>query len=319
MTGNEHQVATTTLEGHDAVLLRSPGTGLEATVVPSAGMVCASLRHHGEELLGQREGLTAYVERGKTFGIPFLYPWANRLGANGTEVGGGRVRLPHGSPLVRREEHGLPIHGLLSGWPHWRSEPASADANGAHVAAELDWGAHPELLAAFAFEHRLRLELLLSDDTLTVTVTIAATGDVAVPLAFGLHPYLCLPAVSRAAWEVELPERETLAADALGIPTGATTHHPPTRLTLGAQQFDEGLRGLAGGATFVLAGGGRRLEARFVHGYPAGQLFAPLDSDVVCFEPMAAETDALRSGRGLRELAPAQTATAAFSIATSAI
>lgn len=319
MTRTEHQVATTTLEGHDAVLLRSPGTGLEATVVPSAGMVCASLRHHGEELLGQRAGLTAYVERGKTFGIPFLYPWANRLSGSGADSGGSRVRLQQGSPLVRREEHGLPIHGLLSGWPHWRPEPARADATGARVAAELDWAAHPELLAAYAFGHRLRLELALSADTLTITITVTATGTQAVPLAFGFHPYLRLPDLPRAAWELELPDRLVLALDEQGIPTGASHHRPATRSALGEQRFDDGLGGLADGARFALAGGGRRLEARFAHGYPAGQLFAPLDSDVVCFEPMAAETDALRSGRGLQLLAAGETTTASFAISVAAL
>jgi galactose mutarotase-like enzyme len=42
-------------------------------------MVCCSLRHRGDELLGQRRGLAAYAATGSTMGIPFLHPWANRL------------------------------------------------------------------------------------------------------------------------------------------------------------------------------------------------------------------------------------------------
>ena len=52
---------------------------LTASFEPSASMVCASLTRDGEELLGLRDGLEAYVERGKTMGIPLLHPWANRL------------------------------------------------------------------------------------------------------------------------------------------------------------------------------------------------------------------------------------------------
>ena len=36
----------------------------------------------GVELLSQRRGLQAYVSDGKTMGIPFLHPWANRWSAN---------------------------------------------------------------------------------------------------------------------------------------------------------------------------------------------------------------------------------------------
>ena len=48
-------------------------------VVPAIGMVVASLRHRGEELLAQRDGLAAYAREGTTMGVPFLHPWANRL------------------------------------------------------------------------------------------------------------------------------------------------------------------------------------------------------------------------------------------------
>ena len=99
----------------DTVVLRAGD--LEATWVPAAGMVGASLRHRGDELLGQRGGLAAYVERGSTFGIPLLHPWANRLGAGRFGVAGREVHLPARAAPVRRDEHGLPIHGLLAASP----------------------------------------------------------------------------------------------------------------------------------------------------------------------------------------------------------
>ena len=57
---------------------------LEATFVPDAGMVGSSLRHHGEELLGQRGGLEAYRDRWLELRIP-----ARPVGepAPGAEVG----------------------------------------------------------------------------------------------------------------------------------------------------------------------------------------------------------------------------------------
>ena len=95
------------LDGYDAVRLAAGE--LEATWAPGAGMAGASLRHRGEELLGLRDGLRAYAERGRTMGIPLLHPWANRLGGDDYEAAGRSVLLPVDSARVRREELSL-IH-----------------------------------------------------------------------------------------------------------------------------------------------------------------------------------------------------------------
>ncbi|MFM9141040.1 MAG: hypothetical protein ACKOTH_11155, partial [Solirubrobacterales bacterium] len=88
-------VAGSVLEGEagglPALTLVSPEE-LEATFVPGAGMVGCSRRDRGEALLGQRGGLAAWREKSSTFGIPLLYPWANRLGASRYEAAG-RVEL----------------------------------------------------------------------------------------------------------------------------------------------------------------------------------------------------------------------------------
>ena len=94
------------------VRLRAAGGELEAAFAPEAGLVGSSLTHRGEELLSQRRSLEEYADRGSTFGIPFLHPWANRLADFGYAVAGQEVELDRDSGLVRIEEHDLPIHGL---------------------------------------------------------------------------------------------------------------------------------------------------------------------------------------------------------------
>src|SRR5438128_8578746 len=68
-----------TTDGIETVALVSSDGNLRAAFAPSAGMVCCSLCHRGEELLAQRDGVRAYAERGSTMGVPLLHPWANRL------------------------------------------------------------------------------------------------------------------------------------------------------------------------------------------------------------------------------------------------
>lgn len=118
-------------------------------------MVGCSLRHHDAELLGIYGGLPAYLEDGAVFGIPLRYPWANRLGGWSCEAAGRTVELDPLSPLLHVEEHCLPIRGALAATSACEMTGSGTDEQGAWMVSELDFGAHPELLAVFPFPHRL--------------------------------------------------------------------------------------------------------------------------------------------------------------------
>ena len=305
----------TTIEGYDAIRLRSASAHLDATFVPAAGMVGASLRDGGRELLGRGGGVHCYARGGTTMGIPLLHPWANRLAGDEYRVNGTAVRVPDDSPLVARDEHGLPIHGLLGGSPYWTRRQAVANGNGAWaLSAQLDFAAHPELLEAFPFPHRIELDVALRRRTLTVRTTLTATGEHPVPVSFGFHPYLRLPDVAREDWQVELPAMRHLELDERSIPTGASRPVAAQAGPLGARTFDDGYVDVPDGAEFVVAGGGRRVTVRLETGYPAAQVFAPATDDVICFEPMTAPTNALASHDRLPLVAPGERYCAAFSI-----
>ena len=288
---------------------------LEATFVPERGMVGVSLRHGGEELVDRGAGLRAYAERGAVMGIPFLHPWANRLGGFSYSLHGRDVRLPPGPPLVHCDEHGLPIHGLLAASRAWEVDALDADESAARVDAVLDFAAHPELMAAFPFPHVLRLEATLTPARLTIVTRVRPTGGAPVPISFGFHPYLRLTGAARADWLVTLPARRHLMLDDRAIPTGATERRPGVAFRLADHHYDDGYDGLPDGAEFSVSDGRRTITVTFDHGYPVGQIFAPPGSPFICFEPMTAQTNALNTGVGLRRVSPGQEFTAAFSIA----
>jgi aldose 1-epimerase len=272
---------------------------IETRWEPSVGMVGSSLRVDGEEYLGQRGGLDKYARTGSTFGVPLLYPWANRLDRD------------IASPRVRRDPNGLAIHGLLNGWPAWDV----VRDDGGLLAAAFDFGAHEDLLAVFPYPHRVEVEVRTAERSVTVTTRVRPTGDVAVPIAFGWHPYVTLPGVPRSEWEVTLPLRSRLLVDERQIPTGqAEPVDYPQPLRLGDREFDDGYEGVADGTRFAIEGGGRRVEVEFVTGYPYAQVFAPPGDDVICFEPMTAPTNALESGDGLRAVDPGDAFEATFLI-----
>ncbi|MBW0018410.1 MAG: aldose 1-epimerase [Mycobacterium sp.] len=290
------------------VTLRDPSSSLTAEFVPDAGMIGTSLAEAGTELLGQRRGLDAYLTAGKTMGIPILYPWANRLGANTYTAENRTVTLTPGEGGVRADPHGLPIHGVLAAYPDWRITAQSDN----ELTAEVDFD-DARLLASFPYPHVLELTVRLVERTLALRTTVTATGDTPVPLCFGFHPYLRIPDAGRAEWIIETPPLRRLELDDKGLPTGTTTEQHALQEPLGDKAFDDAYDQVPAGAVFAVSGGGRRLEVHFEQGYPAAQIFAPVGEDLLCFEPMAAPTDALRRG-GYRAAQPGQPAVAQFSI-----
>ena len=102
------------VDGFEALTLSSEDGEIEAAFVPEAGMVGCSLRHRGEELLGQRGGLARYVAERSTMGIPLLHPWANRVARRHFAVAGREVDLWAHPGLYTLGPKGLPIHGLLA-------------------------------------------------------------------------------------------------------------------------------------------------------------------------------------------------------------
>ena len=291
------------------VTLTDPSAPVAAQFVPEAGMIGTSLTHSGVELLGQRRGLDGYLAAGKTMGIPILYPWANRLGGNTYTAEDVTVTVTPGENRVRPDPNGLPIHGTLAAYSGWRVTTESEN----ELTAEVDFGADPGLLASFPYPHVLTMTVRLAERALTVRTTVTATGDTAVPLCFGFHPYLRLPDVARAEWIIETPPLRHLRLDQRGLPSGDSEPQPGKEESLGDNAFDDAYDQVSDGAVFAVSGRGRRVEVHFQRGYPAAQIFAPLAEDVVCFEPMTAPTDALRRG-GYRSARPGAPAVAVFSI-----
>src|SRR5215470_8290439 len=148
---------------------------LEAVFLPRHGMLGASLRHRGAEILRRIGDLDDARARGSTAGIALLHPWANRLAALRYRAAGREVALDSKSSLLHLDASGLPIHGV----------PWSL----------LAWDVTAVRLAT---------------DGLTVETTLVAHRSGPVPVSFGFHPYFGLPGVARDDWRLTLPAMRKL-------------------------------------------------------------------------------------------------------------
>jgi aldose 1-epimerase len=307
---NDPSVRFGTVEGEPAATLAAGE--LEAIFLPGLGLLGTSLRHRGEELLALPGGVEGYRDRHVT-GLPLLAPWANRLPgwryrAAGVEVSLEGLDLP-------TDPAGLPIHGTLTAHRGWWLERLAAEADRAVLAAGFDYGAWPELLAAFPFPHRLTVTATLRGASLAVTTTLAATGRRPVPVAFGWHPYLRLPGAPRAAWRLLLPRRTHLELDDRGLPTGKSADEPAEADPVGERTYDDlyALEDDPDGRRLGLEAAGRRLLVGYGDGYDHAQVFAPPGAEFVCLEPMTGPTAALAAGT-TPLVAPGDTFAARFTV-----
>lgn len=282
---------------------------LKATFLPGSGMLGASLRHRGDELLRRIEDLDLAAAKGSTAGIPFLYPWANRLAGLRYAVNGREVSLDPSSPLLHFDEHGLPMHGVPWALLAWEVTEAKEST----LTARLDWS-RGDLLAIFPFRHRIEMKATINPDELTLETTVAAGSDAPMPLSFGFHPYFGLSGIRREEWHLKLPAMRRLKLDNRGIPTGQEEPFDGFDSKLNQLSFDDGFAIIGERPSFSLAGGGHRISVEWIAGYGYAQVFAPKEKDYVALEPMTAPTNALISGHGLRFVRPGERFTATFRI-----
>jgi aldose 1-epimerase len=282
---------------------------LQAVFLPDHGMLGASLRYKGVEILRRVEDLEAAAVRGSSAGIPLLYPWANRLSEPRYRVLGQEIVLDGSSPLLHFDEHGLPMHGVP--WPllRWLVTEARQD----FITAQLHW-LSSDLLALFPFRHRVELAATLRPDGLTLETTVVASFEGPVPVSFGFHPYFGFSELSRANWHLQLPAMRKLLLGGRGIPTGEEERFARFNDELGDNSFDDGFALAEERTTFSVAGANYKISVELLAGYQYAQVFAPKDKDFIALEPMTAPTNALTSGHGLRFVAPHERFQAVFRI-----
>ena len=285
---------------------------LEAVFLPAQGMLGASLRHRGAQVLRRVGDLQVAAAKGSTAGIALLYPWANRLDGFRYRAAGQEVQLDTSSPMLHLDAHGLPMHGVP--WSRLVWEPIESQRD--RLSARLEWS-RKELLDIFPFPHSIELTATLAPDALTLETTLIA-GDGPVPVSFGFHPYFGVPDLPRAKWRLELPAMHRLLLDERGIPTGAEATWSRFDAEIGERSFDDGFALRDACPSFSLSGGGRRIAVEFLAGYSYAQIFAPREQEFVAIEPMTAPTSALTSGRGLRIVAPRERFEAAFRVRVEA-
>jgi aldose 1-epimerase len=276
----------------ETVQLEDAAHATVVTIAPGAGNLTREMTVKGRNILAP-------------LGIPFLAPWANRLDEQAFYANGKRYTLNMGLGNVRGAH---PIHGFLSA-AVWEVVEASANEGAAWVTSRLEFLSQPDWMAQFPFAHTMVMTHRLRDGVLDITVALHNLSAEPMPVAIGFHPYFRLSDAPRDAWTIALGARtEWVLADDK-IPTGETRpierRFPDPRAAVLRDHdldhvFGDLIRDGSGGAAMSVAGKRETIDVVFGPNYRAAVVYAPKGRDFICFEPMAAITDALNlAQRGL--------------------
>ncbi len=287
-----------TADGIDTVQLVDVARKMELEIAPGVGNMAYKWNVEGRNFLYfPYPGVAAFARAPRLCGVPFLAPWANRLDGDAYWANGKRYLLNPGLGNLRRDGNQKPIHGLLGFSNAWKLAEANADDTSAWAVSRLEFWRHPEMMAQFPFPHTLSMTYRLRDGKVQVETAIENHGTDPMPIAIGFHPYFQLHDTHRDEWHVHLAARDHLLLNPQLIPTGErkpVEFADPYSLSAGPLDdvFGNLIRDPDGLARFHVEGGRERITVTYGPKYTVAVVYAPRGQDFICFEPMAAITNA---------------------------
>jgi len=288
----------TAVDGVEVIELTDAAHHVSVSIAPSIGNMAYEIKVRGKNILWFPYHSSADLKAQPNLCcVPFLGPWANRLDEDGFWANGKRYKLNPELGNLRRDAHQKPIHGLLNFSPLWEVASVDADAHSAHATSKLEFWKHPDLMAQFPFAHTITVTYRLHNGEVEVETTLDNHATDPMPVAVGYHPYFRLDDEPRDQWKVHLPARDHLVLNNFLIPTG---EKKPVEFAdphaLHVSQLDDVFGGLIHGkdgrAHFSVTGKKQKIAVIYGPKYTVAVVYAPAARDFICFEPMAAITNA---------------------------
>lgn len=311
----------------DVVQLTDTATDTRVSIAPSVGNIAFRMTVKGHDVLRwPHADMAAFKATPNQTGIPFMGPWINRLDEQAFYANGKRYAFDMSLGNVRGA---IPIHGFLTATSEWRVLSVDAGANQATVTSVLEFSRQPSWMKQWPFAHTIQMTHRLTNGVLEVETAITNQSVEPMPVSVGFHPYFQLTDSPRDEWTISIDARAHLKLTPNKLPTGETepmaapfTGSAPLRDYDLDDGFMDLVRDAQGRATMTVRGKAQRLDVQFGPNYRAAVVWAPKPQNFICFEPMAAITNALNLAqkgiyKELQHVAPGATWRESFWISPS--
>ena len=286
------------LDGVDVVQLTDAERHIQVSIAPSVGNMAYSMKVNGKDAFVCPYNSPAELKAKPTMcGVPFLAPWANRVETDAFWLNGKKYLLNPDLGNVRADKNKIALHGFLTYSPAWTLVSTSADGHSASSTSRLEFWKYPEMMAQFPFAHTITMTYRLANGALEVETSLQNLSTEPMPVAIGFHPYFNLHDSPRDQWKVHLAARDHLVLTNLLLPTGESkpvefTDPLPMQGVQLDDVFSNLVRGPDGRAQFWVEGKKERITVSYGPKFPVAVVYAPPGREFICFEPMAAITNA---------------------------
>jgi aldose 1-epimerase len=281
------------------------------SIAPPVGNIAFSMKVKGHEVLRwPYKTVEDFKAKPGMHGIPFMGPWANRLDEQAFYANGRRYAFDMELGNVRGA---IPIHGFLTTNNQWKVVEVKADGQSARATSRLEFFRNPMWMKQFPFAHTIDMTYTLQDGALQVATRIENLSTDPMPVSIGYHPYFQLTDSVRDEWTISIGARTHWILAQTKVPTGETQpieslFPNPKAIALKEVDLDhvfgDLIRDDSGRAVMTVKGKSQQLDVVLGPNYRAMVIYAPnpasggrggagANRNFICFEPMAAITNAM--------------------------
>lgn len=233
-------------------------------------------------------------------GIPFLYPYANRISKEEFILEGKQIQLK--DEVIQRDHNQFPIHGFLLKTNQWKILKKTND----FIKGRFDFANH--WLEFFPFSHSIEYSIYLNKNQIEFQIEIKDFQE-PIPLSFGLHPYFLLYQPKETI-NLILPAKQWIETNLYLFPVDlkditlffSKNNLPYKRENTYFKVFldsnvswDDGFTNFFytnSKALFKIQQKDYELILHFGEGFTTCQIYSPKEKNFICIEPMNSKTNA---------------------------
>lgn len=227
-----------------------------------------------------------------------LSPYVCRL-KNGRYHFGGQSYQCHKHFIGEHAIHGLMYDAIFS------VSGSDADDHSAWVELQADYAQDD---AGYPFAYRMSVRYTLAENGLTLQTTVHNTGNQALPLTDGWHPYFTLGGKADD-WTLHINSTQQLEFDTDLLPTGqiiSDDRFQAACLLKNTQLDNSFVLHNTQQAACTLSGSQYQLRIFAEHNYPYLQIYIPPKRTSIAIENLSGAPDCFNNGMGLSILQPGQ-------------